>query len=399
MKIIVSGAGIGGLTAALCFIQHGAEVTVLERAPELGDVGGGIQVPPNAMKVFENLGLDNELAMIAFRPEAIEARMGRSGLGVFNIPLGDAAIARWGAPYLHIHRADYIAVLENALSKQAPSAIQLGAELVSYSQNETGVTALLVDGTEVTGDVLIGADGINSPIRETMLGPQAPAFTGNVAWRAVVPIEKLGDLAPRPTACAWMGAGKHCVTYRLRRGELVNLVAVVERDDWTVESWTERGTNEEALADFAGWHPSINRILSEATELYRWALFDRAPLAKWVDGRVALLGDAAHPMLPFMAQGAAMAVEDGFVLADELTKADDINGGLHAYQRRRLKRTAAVQAGSRANAKTFHKRGAPAQFATYGPMWLAGKIAPAAIHARQDWLYGHDVTASHPSPG
>lgn len=392
MKIIVSGAGIGGLTAALCFVHQGAEVTVLERAPELGDVGAGIQVPPNAMKVFENLGLDNELAKIAFRPEAIEARMGRSGLGLFNIPLADAATARWGAPYLHIHRADYITVLENALRTQAPSAIQLGAELVSYSQNETGVTAKLVDGTEVMGDVLIGADGIHSPIRETMLGPQAPFFTGNVAWRAVVPIEKLGDLTPHPTACAWMGAGKHCVTYRLRRGELANLVAVVERDDWTVESWNERGTNEEALADFEGWHPTITRILSEAKELYRWALFDRAPLANWVDGRVALLGDAAHPMLPFMAQGAAMAVEDGFVLADELAKADNINHGLHAYQRRRQKRTAAVQAGSRANAKTFHKRGPAAQFATYGPMWLAGKIAPTAIHARQDWLYGHDVT-------
>ena len=396
MKIIVSGAGIGGLTAALCFIQQGAEVTVLERAPELGDVGAGIQVPPNAMKVFENLGLDNELAKIAFRPEAIEARMGRSGLGLFNIPLADAAIARWGAPYLHIHRADYIAVLETALRKQAPSAIQLEAELVSYSQNKTCVTALLVDGTEVTGDVLIGADGIHSPIRENMLGPQAPVFTGNVAWRAVVPIEKLGDLPPRPTACAWMGAGKHCVTYRLRRGELANLVAVVERDNWTAESrsesWVERGTHEEALADFQGWHPTITRILSEATELYRWALFDRAPLQTWIDGRVALLGDAAHPMLPFMAQGAAMAVEDGFVLANELAKANDVRQGLYAYQQKRLKRTAVVQAGSRANAKTFHRRSLATQLATYGPMWLAGKIAPTVIHARQDWLYGHDVT-------
>ena len=402
MKIIISGAGIGGLTAALCFARHGATVTVLERAPELAEVGAGIQIPPNAMKVFEALGLQDALAEIAFRPEAIEARMGQSGLELFNIPLAEAAIARWGAPYLHIHRADYISVLENALRMQATNAIRLGAELVSYSQNETGVTAILADGSEESGDVLIGADGIHSPVRETMLGPQAPVFTGNVAWRAVVPIEKLGDLAPRPTACAWMGAGKHCVTYRLRRGELANLVAVVERDDWTVESWpvswVERGTHEEALADFQGWHPTITRLLSEASELYRWALLDRAPLQTWVDGRVALLGDAAHPMLPFMAQGAAMAVEDAFVLADELAKSDDINKGLHAYQQRRLKRTAAVQTGSRANAKTFHRRSLAAQFATYGPMWLAGKMAPTAIHARQDWLYGHDVTASRASP-
>lgn len=394
MKVIISGAGIGGLTTALCCLRKGAQVTILERAPKLGEVGAGIQIPPNAMKVFEALGLQDALAEIAFRPEAIEARMGRSGLPLFNIPLADDAVARWGAPYLHIHRADYIAVLEHALRAQAPAAMRLGADVTGYQQNENGVTVHLSDGSAVTGDVLIGADGIHSPVRETMLGPQAPVFTGNVAWRAVVPMEKLGDLAPHPTACAWMGAGKHCVTYRLRRGELANLVAVVERDDWTVESWNERGTNEEALAEFDGWHPTLTRILSEATELYRWALFDRAPLANWVDGRVALLGDAAHPMLPFMAQGAAMAVEDSFVLADELAASDDIETGLHAYQQRRQKRTAAVQAGSRANAKTFHKRTRLSQLATYGPMWVAGKIAPTAIHARQDWLYGHDVTAS-----
>ena len=397
LKAIISGAGIGGLTAALCFAHHGANVTVLERAPELAEVGAGIQIPPNAMKVFNALGLQDALAEISFRPEAIEARMGRSGLELFNIPLAEAAIDRWGAPYLHIHRADYIAVLENALRTQVSSAIRLGAELDSYSQTETGVTAILADGSEISGDILIGADGIHSPVRDTMLGPQAPVFTGNVAWRAVVPIEKLGDLAPRPTACAWMGPGKHCVTYRLRRGELANLVAVVERDDWTIESWTERGTKEEALADFADWHPTITRILSEAPELYHWALFDRAPLQTWVDGRVALLGDAAHPMLPFMAQGAAMAVEDAFALADELAGSGDITAALKAYQERRYRRASAVQAGSRANAKTFHRRSLAAQFATYGPMWLAGKIAPTAIHARQDWLYGHDVTASRAS--
>ena len=398
LKAIISGAGIGGLTTALCLIHRGLEVTVLERAPELTEVGAGIQIPPNAMRVFSELGLQDALSEIAFRPEAIEARMGRSGLRLFTIPLADAAIDRWGAPYLHIHRADYIKVLAAALYKHAPHAIQLNTDVSGYRQDETGVTVNLSDGSEVRGDILIGADGIHSPVRDTMLGTQAPAFTGNVAWRAVVPIEKLGDLAPRPTACAWMGPGKHCVTYRLRRGELANLVAVVERDDWTIESWTERGTKEDALADFADWHPTITRILSEAPELYRWALFDRAPLQKWIDGRVALLGDAAHPMLPFMAQGAAMAVEDAFVLADELAGTEDIASALKAYQARRYRRASAVQAGSRTNAKTFHRKTIVSQLATYGPMWVAGKIAPSAINARQDWLYAHDVTASQPSP-
>ena len=392
MKVIISGAGIGGLTAALCFLQQGAKVTVFERAPALGEVGAGIQVPPNAMKVFQALGLDDALADIAFRPEALEARMGQSGLELFNIPVANAAINRWGAPYLHIHRADYIAVLQEALRGKSPDALHLGAEIVGYQQTANAICAQLADGRLINGDVLIGSDGIHSPIRAAMMGDDKPVFTGNVAWRAVVPMEKLGNLAPRPTACVWMGPGKHCVTYRLRRGELANFVGVVERDDWTIESWNERGTKAEALANFDGWHPTITRILTEAEELYRWALFDRAPLAKWADGRAALMGDAAHPMLPFMAQGAAMAVEDAWTLAQQLALTKNAPRALQNYQSLRLARTSLVQALSRANAKTFHKRTRLNQLATYGPMWLAGKLTPTAIHARQDWLYGHDVT-------
>lgn len=393
MRAIISGAGIGGLTAALCFLHHGAEVTVLERAPELGEVGAGIQLPPNAMKVFQTLGFEDALVDIAFRPEALEARMGRSGLELFNIPVANAAIKRWGAPYLHIYRADYIALLHNALRAKRPDAVQLGTEIIGYEQTTNAIHAQLADGSHITGDVLIGSDGIHSRIRTTMVGDDTPVFTGNVAWRAVVPTEKLGDLAPRPTACVWMGPGKHCVTYRLRRGALINFVGVVERDDWTIESWSERGTKAEALADFDGWHPTITHILNEAEELYRWALFDRAPLSKWTDGRVALMGDAAHPMLPFMAQGAAMAVEDAWTLAQQLALTENAPRALQDYQALRQARASHVQALSRANAKTFHKRTRLSQLGTYGPLWLAGKIVPTSIHARQDWLYGHDVTA------
>ncbi len=392
MKLIISGGGIAGLTAALCALHFGHQVTVLERAPALAEIGAGIQLPPNAMKVFEALGLGDALDAIAFQPTAIEARMGVSGRELFNIPLAEAAVARWGAPYLHIYRADYIDVLATALQAQNPLAIKLGANVTGYRQTADAVYAQLADGTEISGDVLLAADGIHSPLRAQMLGDEKPIFTGNVAWRATVPMEVLGEDAPRPTACAWMGAGKHCVTYRLRRGELANFVGVVERDDWTKESWTERGTKADALADFEGWHPTIRRILSEAKELYRWALFDRAPLQTWIDGRVALLGDAAHPMLPFMAQGAAMAVEDAWVVAQSLSDKADATDALQHYQSVRYQRTAHVQAGSRANAKTFHRRTSLGKLATYGPMYLAGKFAPSIIHARQDRLYGHDVT-------
>lgn len=319
--------------------------------------------------------------------------MGKSGLGLFTIPLAEAAIERWGSPYIHIHRADYISVLKTALLSAAPDCLRLNAEVTGYALAENHVRVKLADETEIIGDVLIGADGIHSPTRTQMLGPQKPIFTGNVAWRAVVPIDKLGNDAPRPTACAWMGRGRHCVTYRLRGGTLANFVGVVERDDWTKESWTEQGLKEDALTDFEGWHPTILRILNEADALYRWALFDRAPLQTWTDGRAALLGDAAHPMLPFMAQGAAMAVEDAWVLAKTLATSSSIEHALQTYQTARHARTSSAQTLSRANAKTFHKPTRLQQLSTYGPMWLAGKLAPSVVHKRQDHLYGFDVTA------
>lgn len=391
LKLIISGAGIGGLTAALCAQHFGHDVKIFEQASKLDDIGAGIQVPPNAMKVFEALGIQTDLTEAGFLPEAIETRMGRSGMELFRAPLGADSVARWGAAYLHIHRADYVNVLARALEKRCANALQLDQAIVDYTQSETGIWAILSDGSKIEGDVLIAADGIHSPLRTKMLGNDKAVFTGNVAWRAVVPISRLGADAPRPTACAWMGSGKHCVTYRLRQGELANFVGVVEREDWTKESWTEKGTHKEALADFGDWHPTIRKILTEADTLYRWALFDRPPLRTWIDGRIALLGDAAHPMLPFMAQGAAMAVEDAWAVTQKLTQTKDINQALKAYEKLRFGRTSRIQALSRANAKTFHKRTQLGKLATYGPMWLAGKFAPSAIHARQDPIYGYDI--------
>ncbi len=393
MHVIISGGGIGGLTAALACHHFGHDVMVLEQAPELGEVGAGLQLSPNAMKVFQALSLESEIAKRAFQPEAIELRMGISGSSLLRAPLGEAAITRWGVPYYHIHRADLISVLETALRSRSPNAITLGRKVSGYASSADHATATLQDESFVTGDILIGADGIHSAIRDQMLGSDKPIFTGNVAWRAVVPVDRLGSDIPNPTACAWMGRGKHAVTYLLRGGELANLVAVVERDDWTTESWTEKGSKEEALADFTGWHPTITRLMTEADELYRWALFDRAPLKSWTEGRVALLGDAAHPMLPFMAQGAAMAIEDAWVLAAQLSGKETPKTALKNYEKIRYNRATKVQAASSANAKRFHHRTVIGRLANYGPMWAAGRIAPNLLHNRQDWIYGHDVTA------
>lgn len=386
IDVLIVGAGIGGLTLAHALLRRGKTVQVLERATALESVGAGIQIPPNAMKVLRNLHLDDAVMERAFKPEAIETRMGQSGRSVFKIPLVEYAASRWGAPYLHIHRADYIALLSESLPD---GIIQLGAKVTSYGQNTERVSVTLSDGMSVNGQYLIGADGIRSSVREQILGPDAPKFTGNVAWRAVVPIDRLGDFAPSPTACAWFGSGRHAVTYRLGAdGEMVNFVGVVERDDWQEEGWSNVGDTHDALFDFDGCHPIIRKLIENADNLHLWALFDRDPLPKWVDDRVALMGDAAHPMLPFLAQGAAMAVEDAWVLAEVISNGDDLS----AYQTRRHTRTTKVQAASRANMGLFHKASRTAQLMTYGPMWMAGKLAPNIVHRRMDWLYGYDVT-------
>jgi len=393
VKAVIAGGGIGGLTAALCLHHHGHDATILEASDALTEVGAGIQISPNGMKVFAALGLADDVARVAFAPEALEMRSGRTGRQVFQIPITEKERARWGGPYLHVHRADLVDVLAAAVRTRMPGAVELSARATGYRQSDSSASVTLAGGREVAGDLIIGADGIHSAIRAQMLGADAPDFTGNVAWRAVVPMEALGDLAPPPTACVWTGPGRHCVTYRLRGGALANLVAVVERDDWQRESWTEEGTRDEALADFDGWHPVLTNLLNKADRHFRWALFDRQPLPTWTDGRVTILGDAAHPMLPFMAQGAVMAIEDAWSLAAALNDVTTVAADVQHYQDRRLGRTAKVQAAARANAKTFHKRTILEQVGTYGPMWLAGKLAPAVVHTRNDWLYGYDVTA------
>ena len=391
MKAIIVGGGIGGLTTALCLTKLGWQVELLEKATAHGAVGAGLQVSPNAMKVYQALGIDVQLQESGFQPEAIELRMGMSGFPLVRAPLGNLAIARWGAPYLHIHRADLLSVLVTSLEARVPGALTFGAPVTNYHQSEKGAEVTLADGRKMLGDVVIGADGIHSSIRTQMLGTDKPRFTGNVAWRAVVPVERLGGNVPNPVAGAWMGRGKHAVTYLLRRGELANLVAVVEREDWTEESWSTQGSYEEAMRDFSGWHPTITRLIKEAETLYRWALFDRPPLETWIDGRVALLGDAAHPMLPFMAQGAAMAIEDAWAIASTLNKAQTVQEALKNYQMLRYERASAIQAASSANASLFHQRSFVGRLTTYGPMWLAGRIAPKLALRRQDSVYAYDI--------
>ena len=393
MKALIAGGGIGGITAALCLLDAGIEVEVYERAAALGDVGAGIQISPNGVKVLQRLGLGHALDRIAFRPEALEMRIGASGTKLFAIPMRDVAERRFGAPYYHVHRADLIAVLSDALRQSAPRAVHLSKDLAAFERTGRGVLATFADDTPADGDVLIGADGIHSRVRERLFGAEKPRFTGNVAWRVVVPATaRLKELVP-PTACIWVGPGRHAVTYYLRGGELINFVGVVERDNWRSESWTERGDKTELAADYAGWAKPIAAIIADAAECYRRALFDREPLPKWTDGNVALMGDACHPMLPFLAQGAVMAIEDAWVLSRKLKTAANVPEALAAYEAERKPRTTRAQRGARRQMGLYHKRGWVAQLTTYGPMWLAAHLAPSVVHTRNDWLYSHDVVA------
>ncbi|QTD54925.1 FAD-dependent monooxygenase [Parasphingorhabdus cellanae] len=395
MKAIIVGGGIGGLNAALCFNHFGWDVEILEQAAQLEDIGAGIQISPNGMHVLRALDIDGQVAATGCCPRATQFRMGQSGRVIMTQDMGQRLEEKWGAPYLHIHRADLISAMADALSKRCSGALRMATPVAGYGQNDHKAWAILSDGSVVEGDIIVGADGIKSPIRTQMLGQEKPRFTGNVAWRAVVPVAKLGRNAPLPVASVWLGEGKHAVTYLLRGGKLANLVGVVERDDWQQESWTEKGTREQALADFAGWHPTITTLLEQADHHYRWALFDRDPLDQWIDGRAVLIGDAAHPMLPFMAQGAVQAIEDGYVLARLLAEHDDHETALTLFFQARRARTASVQEAARRNMNIFHQRTTSGKLSTYAPIWLAGKIpGQEAFDAQMEWLYGHDVTAN-----
>lgn len=390
MKVIIAGAGIGGLTAGLCCLQRGFHVEIFEKAAELTEVGAGIQISPNAMRVFQKLELDQAVLAKGFLPQKLETRMGKSGRRLFAI---DAQA--WGAPYVHIHRADLIEILADKFQRSNPNGLKTGLMVRGFSQKADNTQVNLENGDTVSGDYLIGADGIHSIIRTELFGSDQPRFTGNVAWRATAPTEKLGELAPDPNATVWMGDQRHCVTYRIRGGELTNFVGVVETNIASDESWTTKGTLSDLKNDFQNWHPVIGNLISNIDEsnLFKWALFDRPPLWEWCHGRVLMIGDAAHPMLPFMAQGAAQAVQDGYTLANILSAMGNSPKLVKdTFEFDRIDQVNKVQSLASQNTKTFHRANGLGSL-SYLPMWLGGRLARGLIKKRFDWIYDHDVTA------
>ena len=387
-RILIAGAGIGGIVAALALLQRGFDVALYEQAAELRELGAGVQISPNGSRVLRELGLEPAMEAIASVPTTKEMRLFNTGQAWRVQDLGANAVARYGSPYWLVHRGDFHQVLVRALAERAPDAVRVGARCIDFEQDADGVTLLLEDGERVHGDALIGADGVHSRIREALFGGAHATFTGFMAWRGVVPMDRLPARLRQQYGMTWIGPHGHVVTYPLRRGELLNFVTAIERDDWLIESWSEAGTVEECRRDFALWHADVLAIVDAIDIPYKWAMLGREPLQHWSVGRVSLLGDACHPTLPFLAQGANMAIEDGMVLARCLD-AYDIPEALRRYEAARLDRTSRIVRGSLENVSRYHnpQLADPVQAQAF----MEREFAPRAMGARYDWLYEYDA--------
>jgi salicylate hydroxylase len=383
LRIGIIGAGIGGLSAAVALHRAGFDVHVYERAPELTEVGGGINMGPNAVRVLQRLGLGAGLDRVAVRPLTAHQRRWDDGRTLQRAALNLRCEELYGAPHLTLHRVDLLNVIASGLPAER---IHLGHRLTAFTDHGDRVEARFDNGATARADVLVGADGIHSTVRALLFGDDAPLFAGCVAFRGLVPVERIADLNLEIGSQSWVGPGGHFVHYFVSAGRLLNFVGWTEHDVWNREDWTDEATVERAQAAFAGWHPQIGRIIAAADTAFIWALFDRDPLPRWSVGRVTLLGDACHPMYPFMGQGAAQAIEDGAALAAWLSTGGAVTVALHGYQQARLPRVTRLQEMSRANKTRFHMRDGAEQQARDAEWTRAGDRAPDALR----WLFDHD---------
>jgi len=386
----IVGGGIGGLTAALALLRKGLDVTVFEQARELREVGAGLQVSPNGARVLFELGLEKELESICFEPEGKEIRLWNTGDTWKLFDLGVESRARYGFPYVTVHRGDLHGILAKAVEAIAPGAIRIDHRFVGVDQMGGSVTLTFEGKPSATFDVVIGSDGVHSGMREQLFGSGPAKFTEIVAWRGVIPMERLPERLTRPVATNWIGPGGHVIHYPIRRGELMNFTSVIERQDWTVESWSTPGTNQEFHDDYPGWHSDVHDYIAAIPQPFKWALIARPPMQAWVNGRVALLGDACHPSLPFLAQGAVMALEDGCVLARAFEEFDTVDAVLDHYQKARIPRTTRAVEGALGNATRFHNPtlADPVGAQAYvDEQWAADKVVE-----RYNWLFEYDAT-------
>lgn len=384
-QALVIGAGIGGLTAALALARRGAQVTVLEQAEALGEVGAGLQISPNGMAVLDALGLSGELQSMSITGKQVVLRDHNRGAPVLQMDLGAVCADH---PWLFIHRADLISVLARA-AQDAGVQIHFGITIAEVAPALPLSVVRLADGTELGTPLVVAADGVHGLARKALGDTSEAEFTGQTAWRALIPETGPAD----PVAQVFMGPGRHVVSYPLRGGTLRNVVAVREQADWTAEGWSHRDDPANMRAAFADFAPEVTDLLSQATEAHIWGLFKHPVATQWHKHGLALLGDSAHPTLPFLAQGACMALEDAWVLADCLTEEANIEQGLALYQARRKDRCTRIVAAADRNATLYHLAGSKRSLA-HTALRLGGRLRPSAPLASLKWLYETDVTRS-----
>nr|WP_043871309.1 FAD-dependent monooxygenase [Celeribacter indicus] len=389
-KILISGAGIGGLTAALSLLRRGFPVEVYEQAPVLGEVGAGLQIAPDGSRILIELGLEDAMEAVVCEADSKEVRLWNTGERRKLFDLGADSRERFGAPYWFVHRGDLHRVLLDAVLEADPDCVHPGRKCISYSDDGQHVSLQFEDGSTATGDAVICADGVHSILRGQAFASPKPEFTGMMSWRGIARMEDLPEDLRTHAGTNWVGPGGHVVSYALRRGELMNFAGIVERPDWTTESWSTKGTHEECLADFAGWNSSIHDLIRAVDQPFKWALVSRKPLSNWCKGRLTLLGDAAHPTLPFLAHGSIMALEDGYIVARCLdTTPEDPELAFRRFVATRIDRCTAIVDGSAENAKRFHNP----LLADHDRAirYLDEQWAPERVRQRYDWLFEFDA--------
>ncbi|MCL6444986.1 MAG: FAD-dependent monooxygenase, partial [Alicyclobacillus sp.] len=391
-RVGIIGGGIGGVALARSLQLKGIDFHLFEQAPAFGEVGAGIQMTPNAVKVLRRLGLTRKLHEVGFLPEAMVGRNWASGEELFRTPLKEACPRLFGAEYYHVHRADLHRILSEDIS---PERVTFNVRCTGVTQRAGAATASFSDGSTYEADLIVGADGIHSVIRSALWGRDDPPFTGHMCWRALVPVDQYPLPFVGPEAAFWMGPKAHVVTYYVKGGRAVNIVAVKETTEWVAESWTQPSSTRELLDAYVGWHENLIRLFerTDNAQVFKWGLFDRDPMARWSQGHVTLLGDAAHPMLPFLSQGAAMAIEDAYVLAEALEYFEgDVLAALEAYETERRPRTTEVQLQSRERGRTYHLSSPEEQRRRDEVFRQKQAQNPNAVGIGAEWVYEYDAT-------
>jgi len=384
LPILVAGGGIGGLAAAYALARKGFPVRVLEQAPEFRELGAGIQLGPNIFRALDRIGLTESMLADAWRPSAQEMRDAVTGELVTRIPLGDEFFAKFQAPYAVTHRADIHGVFLRACEQSNLISLENNQRVDDFEDDGESVAVTLQSGERAQGRALIGCDGMWSRTREKIVGDGPPRVSGHIAYRAVLKREDVPDDLWKPDVILWAGPRTHFVHYPLRRGTLYNLVAVFHSDKY-VEGWNAEADPEELFARFKGQRPEVLRLLERIETWRMWVLCDREPIKEWSKGRVTLLGDAAHPMLQYLAQGACMATEDAVWLAEKAgAQPDDLPAAFEAYQRHRYLRTGQVQIMARVYGEFYHARGVAAELRNQ----MLGSRSPAQSYDGIAWLYG-----------